>query len=973
MPRPSATPLRGLVLLALSLVCIVLGWFGLRALAVEPGMEPRSLLSHAEDEEEGPTPENAEQAFWTYRDPATGEIPLGMRAREVAYARTLPKQTGDFGGVVLDWAVAGPDSLGGRVLVVAVDIMDSQTILVGSASGGIWKSEDQGAAWRQTTMPGDQMTFTTLVQDPRPGQTSTWYAGGGEFRGTGGWTGSYSAYFALGLYKSIDNGESWTLMPNSIAGSPSSADAAFDFVARMAVNPVTGTLFVTNNFSGVYRADSQAITASFPRVLGSQSAHQYSEVAAGPDGRIVATLSTLNTSGGQSAAGGVYLSEDDGLTWTEITPPTYPPAHQRTLIAIAPSNPDVAYLLTLVSRSSTTGEEDFRFHKINLTTGASEDRSANLPDYPGSRFHGARLYSFLGYAMTLGVKPDDEDFVVVGGIQLYRSTDGFATSIPTFDEASIGGYSAIEVLIDPVYADFYPNHYIDQHGVAFDPANPDLMWSGNDGGAFLTRNVEAASVVWENKNGNGLNVAQAYTVFMSDEADDPRIATGLQDTGTSYIRDLRGGGGARDFTPGERILFNDGGFGYFGSQYVFASISNGRFSRLNYSNAEQTEVQSSTEASNGQGGPVGNALIELMPPGATGFKFYIHPLLIDPNDGQTAYYSDGSTSSITATMWRNSNVNAPNPISNWQRLDGFALPSGYYYTTYGISRSEAPVLYLGATNTFNAGPPRIFRLENANTATDGLEDVSIPNTPTGAFIHSIAVNPEDADELIAVLSNFNIIGLYHSADGGQTYTAIEGNLAGTNNDGPSLRSASVLPLTTFGDPRTIYLVATSVGLFSTTELDGMNTIWTQEATELTGSVIVNAVTSRLSDGRVVIGTHGRGVFVGDVDPTSVANEPEGRAPSGFALASAAPNPFRGATQLGFTLPTPSQVTLSVYDVTGRRVAVLLDGVQRSTGDHHVSWDGRGLASGTYLVRMEAEAIGEERRRFVETRQVTLLG
>ncbi|NNF57312.1 MAG: T9SS type A sorting domain-containing protein, partial [Rhodothermaceae bacterium] len=801
---------------------------------------------------------------------------------------------------------------------------------------------------------------------------ATWYAGGGEFRGTGGWTGSYSAYYALGLYQSSDNGESWTLMPNSIAGSPSSADAAFDFVARMAVNPVTGTLFVTNNFSGVYRADSQDLTASFPRVLGSLSAHQYSEVAAGPDGRLVATLSTLNTSGGQSAAGGVYLSEDDGLTWTEITPSTYPAVHQRTLIAIAPSNPDVAYLLTLVSQSLTTGEEDFRFHKINLTTGASEDRSANLPDYPGSRFHGARLYSFLNYAMVLGVKPDDEDFVVVGGIQLYRSTDGFATPIPTFDEASIGGYSAIQVIIDPVYADFYPNHYIDQHAVAFDPADPEVMWNGNDGGVFLTRNVSDDEVVWENTNGGGLNVAQAFTLFISEEAGDPRIATGLQDTGTSYIRDLRSDGGAAEFTPGERIFFNDGGFGYFGSQYVFASISNGRFSRLNYSNAEQTEIQSSTEAANGQGGPIGNALIELMPPGATGFKFYIHPLLIDPNDGQTAYYSDGGTGTITATMWRNPNLNAPNPIPNWQRLDNFALPSGYYYTTYGISRSSPPILYLGATNTFNAGPPRIFRLENANTATDGLEEVSIPNTPTGAFVHSIAVNPEDADELIVVLSNFNILGLYHSADGGQTYIAIEGNLAGTNNDGPSLRSASILPLTTFGDARSVYFVATSVGLFSTMELDGMNTVWTQEATEMTGNVIANHVVSRRSDGRVAVGTHGRGVFVGDVDPTTVANEFGSTTPTGFALAPAAPNPFRGSTRLSFTLPAPGHVSLTIYDVTGRRVAVLLDGVQQAAGTHRVDLEGQGLASGTYIVRLEAEAAGGEGRRFAETQQVTLI-
>lgn len=411
MPLSSARSSRGMALGALGLCCAVILWFTQQGLVQEPDLTPRFLLTHPG---EGATPQNAEQAFWTYRDPATGEIPRGMRAREVAYARTLPKRTGGLGGGVVDWVEAGPDSLGGRVLAVAVDVMDAQTILAGAASGGIWKSDDQGATWRQTTMPGDQMTFTTLVQDPRPGQTTTWYAGGGEFRGTGGWTNSYSAYYALGLYRSTDNGESWTLMPNSRAGSPASFDAAFDFVARLAVNPVTGTLFVTNNFSGVYRADSDDLATTFTRVLGSLGAHQYSEVAAGPAGRLVATLSTLNGSNGQSATGGVYTSDDDGLTWTEITPPTYPSIHERTLIAIAPSNPDLVYLLTLVAQSTTTGEEDFRFHRLDLASGTSEDRSANLPDYPGSRFHGARLYSFRNYAMVLGVKPDDENVVVVG-------------------------------------------------------------------------------------------------------------------------------------------------------------------------------------------------------------------------------------------------------------------------------------------------------------------------------------------------------------------------------------------------------------------------------------------------------------------------------------------------------------------------------------------------------------------------------
>lgn len=65
----------------------------------------------------------------------------------------------------------------------------------------------------------------------------------------------------------------------------------------------------------------------------------------------------------------------------------------------------------------------------------------------------------------------------------------------------------------------------------------------------MTRDIGAENVTWENTNGNGLNVAQSFTVYISDEAGDSRIATGLQDTGTSYLRDLRDEGGRRTSPP----------------------------------------------------------------------------------------------------------------------------------------------------------------------------------------------------------------------------------------------------------------------------------------------------------------------------------------------------------------------------------------------------------------------------------------
>ena len=65
-----------------------------------------------------------------------------------------------------------------------------------------------------------------------------------------------------------------------------------------------------------------------------------------------------------------------------------------------------------------------------------------------------------------------------------------------------------------------------------------------------------------------------------------------------------------------------------------------------------------------------------------------------------------------------------------------------------------------------------------------------------------------------------------------------------------------------------------------------------------------------------------------------------------------PNPFNPSTTIRFDLPAAGQVSLAVYDVSGRLVATLADGL-RQAGAHEVTFDGSGLASGVYLYRISA--------------------
>jgi hypothetical protein len=83
-------------------------------------------------------------------------------------------------------------------------------------------------------------------------------------------------------------------------------------------------------------------------------------------------------------------------------------------------------------------------------------------------------------------------------------------------------------------------------------------------------------------------------------------------------------------------------------------------------------------------------------------------------------------------------------------------------------------------------------------------------------------------------------------------------------------------------------------------------------------------------------------------------------PSSFALEAAYPNPFRTTATVAYRLDAAADVRLSVYDVLGRRVRVLAEG-PTAAGAHRAALDGGGLASGVYLVVLEAGGQRQARR------------
>ncbi len=83
-----------------------------------------------------------------------------------------------------------------------------------------------------------------------------------------------------------------------------------------------------------------------------------------------------------------------------------------------------------------------------------------------------------------------------------------------------------------------------------------------------------------------------------------------------------------------------------------------------------------------------------------------------------------------------------------------------------------------------------------------------------------------------------------------------------------------------------------------------------------------------------------------------SNEPAADLPRQARLMPNYPNPFNPTTTIRYELAEPSDVSLSVYNITGQRVAVLVNG-SRAAGEHTAVFDASGLASGTYIYRLEA--------------------
>ncbi|TMI91423.1 MAG: hypothetical protein E6H08_13415, partial [Bacteroidetes bacterium] len=853
---------------------------------------------------------------WKYeadmiKDPTTGEASFGLRDQEIEFARTIPQRNTPSGLARLttqnNYIPAGPNNNGGRTRAIAYDVRYNGTtnkvLIAGGVSGGLFRSVDAGANWTRVTPTNEVHNVSCIAQDPRVGNQDTWYAGGGEYIGSST-DATGAGYLAYGLLKSTDNGANWTRLPLTNitdfngaaipAGVPERFDHPFDYVHKISVNPANGDVYVACH-RRIVRSSNGGTT--FQTVFGSAvsgfAAGGQGDVVISPTGIVYIAVTgaasdltlrgiwksaTGNLNSYTRLAGGSILGVDSVAGWrgnsysfTDVGGSNFYDS-RRTLIALAPSNENILYVLYengLTNTSSARNKEADLF-KLNMTSGnVWTNLSNNLPDFPGGDHDATDPFTIQGgYDLFITVKPNDPNFVLVGGTSLYRSTDGFSTANYNSTLCWIGGYGNTLPSLT-----FYPNSHPDIHNVAFNPSNSNEAICTNDGGMQMTTNITApgSNVVWTNIN--NYQTLQYYRVAIDPEIGANNFAGGAQDNGTQF-RDKTGvlSLPASDSNNHRRIIGGDGGTVGIskrngGVQYLYGTVQLGSLRRGQLqSSFNPTEIRP-------------NGLTPSSSGSTTEFGEFVTNFRLNPDNTEDLYYINFNR------MFRTTSASTVSSSSGWTELTGVSsavnASNGTNIAIRAIAFSRGNYgsqhsMYFGTTDG------RIFRLDDPRNSAAAATPVNITPTVTDISrlnVQDIAVNPNNDNEIIAVITNYgrtvgsafnnvtNILWTNDAKSASPTWKVAEGNLTGNNTSGYiSARSCMItVKKDGSGNPVTEYYVGTAAGLFAvenlgTTLTGGGSPTWQREGSSTLNFAVINSLAYRPDDNVLLIGTHGNGLY-----------------------------------------------------------------------------------------------------------------
>ncbi len=430
----------------------------------------------------------------------------------------------------LNWTLAGPTNTGGRITDVAMHVSDIQTIYAATASGGVWKSSDQGENWKPITDELPSLSIGDIALDPS--DKNTVYVGTGEPNCGGG----SITYDGRGIFKSADGGASWVSLGLESSGN----------IGRIEVDPkqpnrifvaAMGNLFTNNAERGVFRSTDGG--ASWQKTLFINDSTGCIDLAIhplNPDTIFAVSWERIRRPnkrvyGGPGCA--IWRSTDGGDNWTKLSAGLPASNLGRIGIGISPSEPSTLYAIY----ADQIGYFKGIYKSVNNGNSWSLVNGGD-PGYPG----------YGWWFGQIRVHPNNPEEVFAMGLDWTKTTDG-----------------------GQFWTDVSPQLHADYHAFYIHPNNPDLQVVGNDGGLYISTDGGAG---WEHR-------PFPVTQFYSSEIDfqhPTRLFGGAQDYGT--WRTLSGGiGDWNQFGGGDGFVtlvnpLNSSIF-YYESQYGGFVGSNG--------------------------------------------------------------------------------------------------------------------------------------------------------------------------------------------------------------------------------------------------------------------------------------------------------------------------------------------------------------------------------------------------------------
>jgi len=444
---------------------------------------------------------------------------VGYTNRTMKNASTLRKTTAST------WSALGPGNIGGRVRSIVVNPGNSAHILIGSVSGGIWKSTDGGASWIPKSDSLDVMAIGSMVIDPT--NSNVVYAGTGE-----GWL-NEDAVYGGGIYKTTDFGDTWALLSSTTGASVSN----FRDVMKMASDPSGNIYAATKDYSFDYGGGNY--TKSGGLFVSSNGGTSWTKISSTdattnfftPDDVIPVSQSVIvyAVENNGSTRGGIYRTTDGGTTWGEVASNLPASNYRRIALAQDPNNPNTLLAVFESLDLTTAGDGGLKGIFKSTDAGATWTQLASPPKIPSTG--GSSYLKDQGwYDNVIAVDPNNSNNIFVGGIDLMKSTNGGSTwSQTSYWSLSFGA----------------PYVHADHHAIVFDRNNANTIFEGDDGGVYKTTDGGSH---WTSLN-NGLAITQFYggAVFKNG----PTYFGGTQDnghlkysgTGSTWTEAVGGDGG----------------------------------------------------------------------------------------------------------------------------------------------------------------------------------------------------------------------------------------------------------------------------------------------------------------------------------------------------------------------------------------------------------------------------------------------